>query len=165
MDVQEAIELPRFASLSFPNSFAPFTYLPGRMMVEDRVPAAVLDDLRGLGHEIQIMAAYSRRLGAGDAIIADRTSCGRARTRAILPVQSFARHSRGVSRRSSFPRRGTRRHHGEIRRGQHRQALQAEERHSRASALAGKSSKLPIGPRTYIPTQANVPRCALRDQS
>ena len=42
MDIQEAIEQPRFATFSFPNSFAPYTHLPGP--AEHRGPAARGDD-------------------------------------------------------------------------------------------------------------------------
>ena len=42
MDIQEAIEQPRFATFSFPNSFAPYTHLPGP--AEHRGPAAGGDD-------------------------------------------------------------------------------------------------------------------------
>ena len=40
MDIQEAIEQPRFATFSFPNSFAPYEHLPGRLNIEDRLPGA-----------------------------------------------------------------------------------------------------------------------------
>lgn len=73
MDIQEAIEAPRFASWSFPNSFAPFTYLPGRMTAETRIPESTLDDLRSRGHDIQEMPSYSRKLSAVCAIIADQS--------------------------------------------------------------------------------------------
>ena len=43
MDVQEAIEAPRVASYSFPSSFAPFDYFPGRLAVEDAIPQATRD--------------------------------------------------------------------------------------------------------------------------
>ncbi len=39
-DVQTAIESPRFASYSYPSSFAPFDYYPGRLAVEGRIPEA-----------------------------------------------------------------------------------------------------------------------------
>ena len=39
-DVQSAIESPRFATYSFPSSFAPFEYYPGRLAVEGRIPEA-----------------------------------------------------------------------------------------------------------------------------
>jgi gamma-glutamyltranspeptidase/glutathione hydrolase len=53
MEVQDAIEAPRFASYSFPSSFAPFEYFPGRLAVEGRVPQAVRDDLAARGHDIK----------------------------------------------------------------------------------------------------------------
>ena len=40
MEVQDAIEAPRVASYSFPSSFAPFEYFPGRLAVEGRIDAA-----------------------------------------------------------------------------------------------------------------------------
>ena len=40
MDLQAAVEAPRFASFSFPNSFAPHDYYPARLTLEARVPAA-----------------------------------------------------------------------------------------------------------------------------
>ena len=39
MDPQSAIEAPRVASYSFPSSFAPFEYFPGRLAVEGRIDA------------------------------------------------------------------------------------------------------------------------------
>ena len=50
MEVQEAIEAPRVASYSFPSSFAPFEYFPGRLAVEcaDRPGGAV----RSLRHGV-----------------------------------------------------------------------------------------------------------------
>jgi gamma-glutamyltranspeptidase/glutathione hydrolase len=38
MDIQEAIDAPRFISLSFP--FAPYSHYPGRMALEDRFEGA-----------------------------------------------------------------------------------------------------------------------------
>ena len=37
-DVQTAIEQPRFASYSYPSSFAPYDYYPGRLNLEARYP-------------------------------------------------------------------------------------------------------------------------------
>ena len=54
MDIQEAIEQPRFATFSFPNSFAPYTHLPGRLNLEDRLPAATIDELRRRGHDVEM---------------------------------------------------------------------------------------------------------------
>ncbi|HEX5452639.1 MAG TPA: gamma-glutamyltransferase family protein, partial [Stellaceae bacterium] len=44
-DVQSAIEAPRFASYSYPSSFAPYDYYPGRLNIEGRVPEEVTADL------------------------------------------------------------------------------------------------------------------------
>jgi gamma-glutamyltranspeptidase/glutathione hydrolase len=52
MEVQEAIEAPRVASYSFPSSFAPFEYFPGRLAVEGAVPKATRDALAAKGHGI-----------------------------------------------------------------------------------------------------------------
>ena len=37
MPLQEAIEAPRFATASFPNSFEPHEYLAGRLNLEGRI--------------------------------------------------------------------------------------------------------------------------------
>jgi gamma-glutamyltranspeptidase/glutathione hydrolase len=52
MEVQEAIEAPRVASYSFPSSFAPFDYFPGRLAAEARIPADVRAELSELGHTV-----------------------------------------------------------------------------------------------------------------
>src|SRR3546814_11962572 len=48
-----AIEAPRFATYSFPASFAPHDYFPGRLNLESRIPEATADALSALGHRIQ----------------------------------------------------------------------------------------------------------------
>ena len=57
MNPQEAIEAPRFATLSVTNSFYPHVYFPGRLSVEHGVPAETRDSLARLGHEIVLAAA------------------------------------------------------------------------------------------------------------
>jgi gamma-glutamyltranspeptidase / glutathione hydrolase len=74
MDLQTAIEAPRFGSFSFPNSFAPFTHLPGRLNVEDRIPDAVLSELTARGHDVEKWPSLTRQAGAVEAIVADPTS-------------------------------------------------------------------------------------------
>jgi gamma-glutamyltranspeptidase/glutathione hydrolase len=71
MDLQEAIEQPRFATFSFPNSFAPYTHLPGRLNLEDRLPAATLDELRRRGHDVEMWPAVTRRACSVEAILLD----------------------------------------------------------------------------------------------
>ncbi|MBL6455126.1 gamma-glutamyltransferase [Belnapia sp. T6] len=53
MELQEAIEAPRIASYSFPSSFAPFDYFPGRLAVEDGIPQSTRDALAARGHEVK----------------------------------------------------------------------------------------------------------------
>ncbi len=71
MDLQEAIEAPRVASYSFPSSFAPFEYFPGRLAVEGRIPASVRDELARRGHEVSIWPDWTWLAGSVEAIRTD----------------------------------------------------------------------------------------------
>ncbi|HEX7124278.1 MAG TPA: gamma-glutamyltransferase family protein [Thermodesulfobacteriota bacterium] len=53
MAVQQAIEAPRFGTFSFPNSFAPHDYAPGRLYLEAEIPAETASALAALGHDVQ----------------------------------------------------------------------------------------------------------------
>lgn len=64
MNPQQAVEAPRFASYSFPDSFEPHAYSPGLLYVEDRVPQAVRNGLAARGHEIADWPAFVWRAGA-----------------------------------------------------------------------------------------------------
>ena len=72
MDPQQAIEAPRFVSLSFPNSFWPHTYLPGRLGVEGRLPAEVQADLAARGHDVERLPDWTAQTGGACAIMVDR---------------------------------------------------------------------------------------------
>ncbi|HEY7036153.1 MAG TPA: gamma-glutamyltransferase family protein [Thermomicrobiales bacterium] len=72
MDPQAAIEAPRVTSFSFPNSFHPHAYLPDLVMAEARIPAAVLDDLRQRGHDVQLWPEWSAISGSLSAVVVDR---------------------------------------------------------------------------------------------
>ncbi|MBL8697846.1 MAG: gamma-glutamyltransferase [Alphaproteobacteria bacterium] len=52
MDPQEAVEAPRFASASFPDSFAPHAYHPGRLAIEQRLAARIGEPLAARGHQV-----------------------------------------------------------------------------------------------------------------
>ncbi len=52
MDPQEAIEAPRFATDSVPNSFHPHVYHPGQLSVEDDLAADTVYDLKVTGHRV-----------------------------------------------------------------------------------------------------------------
>lgn len=53
MDIQAAIEAPRFATYSFPSSFAPNTYHPGLLMLEESIPDDVFESLLAKGHKAE----------------------------------------------------------------------------------------------------------------
>ena len=69
MELQEAIEAPRFASYAFPSSFAPFDYFPGRVAVESRVAQPVRDGLAARGHEVKDWPEITWLAGAVEAVL------------------------------------------------------------------------------------------------
>jgi gamma-glutamyltranspeptidase/glutathione hydrolase len=71
MDVQEAINAPRFSTWSFPNSFAPFEYHAGRVCVEDRFGDGLVPYLTGRGHQVTRWPQFTRRAAAVEAILWD----------------------------------------------------------------------------------------------
>ena len=71
MDVQDAVEAPRFATYSFPGSSAPHAYHPGCLSLENRIPAATGDALAALGHKVAWWPEIEWRAGAVCAIRVD----------------------------------------------------------------------------------------------
>jgi gamma-glutamyltranspeptidase / glutathione hydrolase len=69
MNVQEAIEAPRWATRSFPASPFPHTMYPGEMSVEQRVPEAVREALTKRGHKLRVGGPWT--MGSLAAIIVD----------------------------------------------------------------------------------------------
>ncbi|HVL65813.1 MAG TPA: gamma-glutamyltransferase family protein [Vicinamibacterales bacterium] len=63
LDVQAAIEAPRFNSLHPQSSFDDHRAQPGVLEVERSVPAAVLEDLRARGHILRLRPAYGISTG------------------------------------------------------------------------------------------------------
>jgi gamma-glutamyltranspeptidase/glutathione hydrolase len=74
LDMQSAIEAPRFASFSFPSSFAPNPHYPGLLMVESRISRGIRDALRALGHDVEAWPERTRKAGALCAIRVDAES-------------------------------------------------------------------------------------------
>jgi gamma-glutamyltranspeptidase/glutathione hydrolase len=72
MDIQEAINAPRFGTWSFPNSFAPFQYFAGKVCVEDRYDDALIPYLTERGHDVTRWPAFTRGAAAVEAILWDR---------------------------------------------------------------------------------------------
>ncbi|WP_198154918.1 gamma-glutamyltransferase family protein [Oceanibaculum pacificum] len=71
MDTQSAIDAPRFATYSFPDSFAPHPYYPGRLSVEGRIAGATADTLARLGHDVVRWPDWTWKAGGVCAIVAD----------------------------------------------------------------------------------------------
>ena len=63
MPLQEAIEAPRFATWSFPNSFEPHTYLEGRVNLEGRIDPATGTRLSALGHDVEWWPDWTYKAG------------------------------------------------------------------------------------------------------
>jgi gamma-glutamyltranspeptidase/glutathione hydrolase len=69
MNVQQAIEAPRWSTHSFPSSPFPHTMVPGAMSVEGRIPEATQKELMARGHKLQVDPPWS--LASSAAIIID----------------------------------------------------------------------------------------------
>jgi gamma-glutamyltranspeptidase/glutathione hydrolase len=69
MEVQEAIDAPRFATYAPPSSFAPFEAFPGRLAVEARVPARVREELARRGHKIAEWPESTWLAGSVEAVL------------------------------------------------------------------------------------------------
>ena len=70
MNIQEAIEAPRWSTTSFPASEFPHTMYPGQMAVEDRIPEAVRAALERRGHKVELKGPWA--MNASCAIVVDR---------------------------------------------------------------------------------------------
>lgn len=79
MDVQAAIDAPRFASYSYPSSFAPNNYFPGLLMIEGRIADDTADELAGRGHKVERWSDWTWKAGGVCVVMADQSSGGRLR--------------------------------------------------------------------------------------
>jgi gamma-glutamyltranspeptidase/glutathione hydrolase len=68
MPLQEAIEAPRLASRSFPDSFWPHAYSPGKLEAERRIPKETRDALVSMGHEVSEWPDWEWRAGSVCAV-------------------------------------------------------------------------------------------------
>ncbi len=68
MPPQVAVEMPRVASRSFPDSFWPHLMSPGRLEVEGRIPQDTRQALAALGHDIAMWPDWEWRAGAVCAV-------------------------------------------------------------------------------------------------
>ncbi len=58
MNVQEAVEAPRFQTLHLVSSFDDHRFNPGVLNLEDRIAKAVADELQSRGHKVDVQAAW-----------------------------------------------------------------------------------------------------------
>jgi gamma-glutamyltranspeptidase/glutathione hydrolase len=72
MNIQQAIEAPRWTTRSFPASPFPHTMYPGDMAVEARVPESVRQVLEARGHKLRVVPPWSQNSSAG-IIVDSRT--------------------------------------------------------------------------------------------
>ena len=71
MAPQAAVEAPRFATYSFPGSFEPHAYAPGRLTLEGRIAAATGECLAALGHGVEWWPERTWRAGGVCLVAAD----------------------------------------------------------------------------------------------
>ncbi len=71
MTMQQAVEAPRVSSQSFPNSFAPHAYYPGRLNVEEDFGPAVIAELQRRGHDVEVWPRFPAANAAVCAIRVD----------------------------------------------------------------------------------------------
>jgi gamma-glutamyltranspeptidase / glutathione hydrolase len=69
MNIQQAIEAPRWSTRSFPASTFPHTMYPGDITVESRVPETTRQALAARGHKVRVAGPYT--IGANAGIIVD----------------------------------------------------------------------------------------------
>ena len=74
MDVQEAISAPRFLSLNWPDSFAPHTYAPGQISLEEPLYTEVHKDLEAMGYKVNQYREWDNTFGSVCAILRDEDS-------------------------------------------------------------------------------------------
>lgn len=71
LQVQQAIEAPRFGTFNHPNSFAPHDYFPARLCVENRIGESEIAALDARGYDIERWGAAVWLAGAVCAIKRD----------------------------------------------------------------------------------------------
>jgi gamma-glutamyltranspeptidase/glutathione hydrolase len=71
MSIQEAVEAPRFVTHSFPGSFEPHAYYPGRLDLERPIGEATGEALAARGHDVQWLPELSMAAAGVCAISGD----------------------------------------------------------------------------------------------
>ncbi len=71
MDIQSAIEAPRFATYSFPSSFSPHDFHADLLMLENRISESTARTLKDLGHRVEWWPDFTWKAGGVCAILRD----------------------------------------------------------------------------------------------
>ena len=71
MDIQQAVEAPRFITRNFPDSFEPHTYYPGRVDLEQGIGRPTGDALEAIGHKVNWLPDLSLKTASVCAVSAD----------------------------------------------------------------------------------------------
>ena len=74
LDPQQSVEAPRFGSHSFPDSFEPHDYHPGKLMLESQFDDDLYSELNGLGHLTEEWPNLTWKAGAVCMIYSDLKS-------------------------------------------------------------------------------------------
>ena len=74
MNAQEAVEAPRFVTHSFPGSFSPHPYHPGRLDLEQGIGTRTGEVLAAAGHRVRWLPDLSVETAGVCTIVADRES-------------------------------------------------------------------------------------------
>ena len=75
MSVQDAVEAPRFANYSYPGSFEPHPYFPGRLYLESRIARETGDALAAMGHKLYWWDDMTWLAGSVCTIVNDHQQC------------------------------------------------------------------------------------------
>ena len=89
MTPQQAAEAPRFLIWSFPDSFWPHVYTPGRMELERRFDAETGKELERRGHNVEWLSLYAGRANNICGIAIDHAN-GTLATGADLRGEAYA---------------------------------------------------------------------------
>ncbi len=64
MSPESALDQPRFGSYNFPATGSEINHNPAKLKLEDRIPLATAETLRGLGHDVESWGLWNWRAGA-----------------------------------------------------------------------------------------------------
>jgi gamma-glutamyltranspeptidase/glutathione hydrolase len=80
LNIQEAVEAPRFCGYSFPQSPWPHKVAPNRLVLEGRIAPEVADRLRDKGHRVELVGPWGITNGFTPIMVDTETGvyCGGA---------------------------------------------------------------------------------------